>query len=170
MSVEKRSRSDSTSEFSLPAIRDALVRQEETIIFAMIERGQFGKNQRVYERGEKLSLAPEGHKNDSFFEHFLHETEILHAKLGRYRAGDLEHAFFAKRGLPSAVLSHTPAEPWGRPLKPNDVNINEKILQRYPAEVAQRIATEEDDKHYGSTCVCGELLEGQRTLVLDMVD
>jgi chorismate mutase len=151
----KRVRGESQSEFSLAAIRDALVRQEETIIFALIERGQFGKNKRVYERGEDLSLAPAGEKQDSFFEHFLYQTEILHAKLGRYRAGDLEHAFFAKRGLPSALLSHSPAEPWGKPLKANEVNVNEQILARYPTEVAQKIAVEEDDNHYGSTAVCG---------------
>ena len=156
--IEKRPRGDSTSEFSLAAIRDALIRQEETIIFAMIERGQFARNKRVYERGPGVSLAPAGEDHDSFFEHFLYQTELLHAKLGRYRAGDLEHAFFAKRGLPSALLSHTPAEPWGKPLKANDVNINALILERYPTEVAQKIASGEDDKHYGSTCCCGTCL------------
>ena len=154
--IEKRPRAESTSEFSLAAIRDALIRQEESIIFALIERGQFAKNKRVYERGAGVSLAPPEASTDSFFEHFLYETEKLHARLGRYRAGDLEHAFFEGRKLPSALLVHNPAEPWGKPLKPTTVvNVNQLILERYPTEVAQKVATGEDDKHYGSTCVCG---------------
>jgi len=152
--MEQRPKADPTNEFNLASIRDALIRQEETIIFALIERGQFAQNSRVYARGPGVSLAPESDAQDSFFEYFLYQTEILHAKLGRYRAGDLEHAFFAKRGLPEAHLSHTPAEPWGKPLKANEVNLNDLILKRYPTEVARRVGHGEDDKHYGSTCVC----------------
>ena len=117
----KRMRSNS-SEFSLPAIREALVRQEDTIIFAMIERGQFAKNRKVYQRGSE-SLAPEDERceGDSFFEHFLYQTEKLHSTLGRYRAQYLEHAFFKNRQLPQAHLSHSPVEPWGKPLKQNAI-------------------------------------------------
>lgn len=154
--ARKRSRSETLQDFSLASIRDALIRQEETIIFAMIERGQFSKNSKVYARGAGHSLAPASNCDESFFEYFLHQTEILHARLGRYRAGDLEHAFFADRELPSALLSHSPAEPWGKPLKPNSISVNAKILERYPQEVAMRVASTDEDNHYGSTCCCGE--------------
>ena len=155
MATRKRSRSDISAEFSLGSIRDALIRQEETIIFALIERGQYGKNSKVYNRGAGVSLAPEANSDLSFFEYFLYQTEMLHARLGRYRSGDLEHAFFEDRDLPSALLSHSPAEPWGKPLKVNNISVNKLILERYPSQVAQEVATGEDDSHYGSTCCCG---------------
>jgi len=41
----------SSPNFSLASVRRSLIRQEETIIFALIERAQFVHNQPVYERG-----------------------------------------------------------------------------------------------------------------------
>jgi chorismate mutase len=145
-------------QFDLSAIRDALARQEETIVFSVIERGQYTLNAQVYTRGE-LSLTPGDAQfpHDSFFEHFLYQTEQLHSRLGRYRAQDLEHAFFAARSLPTPALSKTPTEPWGQPLAPNSININDEILSVYVEQVAPRIslkAGEGDDGHCGSTCVC----------------
>lgn len=137
----KKARRNSVSEFSLPAIRSALVRQEETIIFAIIERGQFAFNARVYERGNPDMKVEGQDPNDSFFEHFLFQTEKLHASLGRYRAQDLEHPFFKARGLPEAALSKAPVEPWGSPLKPNEINLNGEILKRYTMDVAKKIAS-----------------------------
>ena len=63
--------------FSLDGVRDSLIRQEETIIFALIERAQYARNAEIYDRdayatdvnkdraasetaGEK-SLIPRGH-------------------------------------------------------------------------------------------------------------
>jgi chorismate mutase len=146
------------NEFSLSSIRDALIRQEETIIFAAIERTQWARNAKVYMSG-KDSLVSVPETGDSFFQHFLYETEKLHARLGRYRAQDLEHAFFAHRNLPNPTLSRTPAEPWGKPLKSNAINLNDKILANYENEVVARLTSsfvtheKEDDGHYGSTAV-----------------
>ena len=40
--------------FSLESIRSTLIRQEETIIFALIERAQFRRNHAVYEIGDEF--------------------------------------------------------------------------------------------------------------------
>lgn len=42
---------------SLDYIRSTLIRQEETIIFALIERAQFRQNRKVYEKGEVPGLG-----------------------------------------------------------------------------------------------------------------
>ncbi|KAH9257790.1 chorismate mutase [Batrachochytrium salamandrivorans] len=148
----KRARSES-SEFSLSSIRDALIRQEDTIIFAMIERGQFANNAQLYKSGA-LGHGDAIYPNDSFFEHFLYKTETLHSSLGRYREGDLEHAFFENRTLPKAYISSSPVEVWGKPLKTNQINFNPEILSRYPQEIASMLACGEEDLHFGSTSLC----------------
>jgi hypothetical protein len=73
--------------------------------------------------------------------------------LGRYRAGDLEHAFFSDRALPGAHLTRSPVEPWGNPLKANAISWNKEILARYPKEIAMRLGELEVDHHYGSSCM-----------------
>ncbi len=55
---------------SLDYIRSTLIRQEETIIFALIERAQFRQNRKVYEKGGVSGL--EG--DTSFLEFMLSGT------------------------------------------------------------------------------------------------
>ena len=55
---------------SLDYIRSTLIRQEETIIFALIERAQFRQNRQVYEKGGVSGL--EG--DTSFLEFMLSGT------------------------------------------------------------------------------------------------
>ena len=54
---------------SLDTVRAELIRQEETIIFALIERSQFAFNAPVYATGD-ASIAPssEGGKKSSFLD------------------------------------------------------------------------------------------------------
>lgn len=73
---------------SLESIRSTLIRQEETIIFALIERSQFRQNTIVYEKGGFGNLGtPPGSKSSneeddeaelSFLEYMLIGTETLH--------------------------------------------------------------------------------------------
>lgn len=72
---------------SLDSIRSTLIRQEETVIFALIERAQYRQNRVVYEReGYGSSLGkPPGYQSDgmddeelSFLDFMLIGTEILH--------------------------------------------------------------------------------------------
>ena len=51
----------------LPAIRSALIRQEDTIIFALIERAQFKANAACYAGDTQLS----GSAERSFLDHML---------------------------------------------------------------------------------------------------
>ena len=58
---------------SLDSIRSSLIRQEETIIFALIERSQFLTNNIVYERGAFGQFPEQSDPNEelSFLEHML---------------------------------------------------------------------------------------------------
>jgi chorismate mutase len=71
---------------SLDRIRSTLIRLEDTIIFALIERAQFAHNARIYERGGMKELKDIGFEG-SWLEWFLKETESFHGarnnRLGR---------------------------------------------------------------------------------------
>lgn len=79
------SASVSTAEvMSLDSVRSTLIRQEDSIIFALIERAQFRRNDAIYARGI-LQLDPNVPEFDflktlSFLEYLLLETERLHGK------------------------------------------------------------------------------------------
>ena len=68
---------------SLDSVRSSLIRQEETIIFSLIEREQFGHNPKIYaDRTFRLNRkdVPDIYGRDaSFLEYMLCETEKLHA-------------------------------------------------------------------------------------------
>lgn len=69
---------------SLESVRDTLIRQEETIIFALIERGQFRQNSAIYRCNQMFRLNKPGEdgifgRDASFMEYVLCETEKLHA-------------------------------------------------------------------------------------------
>jgi len=61
---------------SLDSIRSSLIRQEETIIFALIERSQFLQNQQVYEKGAMGSFVDQEDPSESlsFLEYMLMGT------------------------------------------------------------------------------------------------
>ncbi|KAG0059091.1 chorismate mutase aro7, partial [Linnemannia elongata] len=60
---------------SLAKLRDVLIRLEDTIIFALIERAQFALNDCTYQPGVyKYDNGSQG----SFLEYFLHEMEKVH--------------------------------------------------------------------------------------------
>ncbi|TDL23315.1 chorismate mutase [Rickenella mellea] len=148
---------------SLNRIRSTLIRLEDTIIFALIERAQFAHNPRIYERGaikELKDVAFEG----SWLEWFLKETESFHAKARRYTSPD-EYPF--TNDLPKPLL---PALQFPSILHPNNININATILSLYTRSIVPRITRQatltlaaqkraagisgdgelEDDGNYGS--------------------
>ncbi len=61
-------------------LRSALIRQEESILFALIERAQFKQNNAIYKPGE-FNFGNQF--NGSFLEFCLFETECTHAKVIR---------------------------------------------------------------------------------------
>ena len=69
-----------SSALSLDRIRSTLIRLEDTIIFALIERAQFAHNPRIYARGETgvPELREKASFDGSWLEWFLRETESFH--------------------------------------------------------------------------------------------
>jgi chorismate mutase len=132
--------------FDLEELRTKLIRQEETIIFALIERAQFKRNAVIYEKEGPLFRIPGF--SGSFLDYLLLETERLHARVRRYTAPD-EHAFFPTE-LPKPIL---PPLAYELVLRPNDINVNAELMQIYTREIITCLTDEGDDLNYGSSCV-----------------
>ena len=138
-------------------------RQEETIIFALIERAQFRLNPSCYEPGALGPLgAPPGttestsDSESSFLEYMLLGTEALHSQVRRYTSPE-EHAFFPDR-LPSNNLVLKELEYPSDLLDPcashPDMNFNPILLQKYIKEILPSICQAGDDEQYGSAVLC----------------
>ncbi|KDQ11063.1 hypothetical protein BOTBODRAFT_68180 [Botryobasidium botryosum FD-172 SS1] len=159
----------------LERIRSILIRLEDTIIFALIERAQFSLNSKIYERGAFQELKDIGF-DGSWLEWFLKETESFQAKARRYTSPD-EYPFTPADQLPPPILSGN-----GIPkiLFPNKINVNPSIYAFYTRSVVPRITSQatlelasvkrakgivgtseyEDDGNYGSTATLDiELLQ-----------
>ncbi|KAF8062651.1 CM1 [Scenedesmus sp. PABB004] len=113
----------------LAKIGSSLIRQEDSIIFTLIERAQFARNAAVYEPGgvQVPAYGCDGTRL-SLLEYLLRETEALHGKVRRYTSPD-EHAFFPD-DLPPLVL---PPLEYPGVLAPaaGGININATILATY---------------------------------------
>jgi chorismate mutase len=131
-------------ELSLQNLRSNLIRQEETIIFSMIERSQFKQNINIYIKGFiQIPDFP-----GSFLDYFLAETEKVHSRVRRYTAPD-EHPF--TENLPEPLIT-TSDYTW--PIKKTEININRKILQIYIDTIIPQICRDGDDRNYGSSSLC----------------
>uniref|UniRef100_K3X8Z2 chorismate mutase n=1 Tax=Globisporangium ultimum (strain ATCC 200006 / CBS 805.95 / DAOM BR144) TaxID=431595 RepID=K3X8Z2_GLOUD len=138
----------------LADFRNVLIRQEETIIFALIERAQFPHNAEVYiKRNQSGSVAFGGLKgkydsfDGSFLDFMFSETEKLHALARRYTSPD-ENAFYPHL-LPEPIL---PSLQYPQVLKPNRININDQIMSIYLDKILPGM-TEATSDHtsFGST-------------------
>jgi chorismate mutase len=147
-----------TSEvMSLDSIRSSLIRQEETIIFALIERAQYRRNPIVYEKGGLGSLGvPPGSKPTeeelSFLEYMITGTEALHYAVRRYTSPE-EHPFFPERLPSEKVLEELefPEDLLSSQGGASDVNFNAILLQKYIDVIVPAIAIQGDDEQYGSS-------------------
>ena len=128
----------------LSSIRGVLIRLEETIIFALIERAQFGANPIVY-RPDAVGHATDG---ESLVGYLLRETEKTHAKMRRYTSPD-ETPFYAD--LPEPILP--PLTFLENPLRPNRINVNRTVRRAYEQEIVPFICRPGDDGQYGSSAV-----------------
>eukprot|EP00966_Prymnesium_polylepis_P213847 4952607-Prymnesium_polylepis.2 len=141
-----------SSKLELQSIRDALIRQEDTIIFALIERAQFAQNAACYDSDNPayshLSSGGLATSADSFLDFMLLETERLHARVRRYTSPD-EHAFFPQR-LPPPEL---PLLDFASDLHPAVVNLNDRIKQLYLNKVLPAMCPPGDDQQHGSSVV-----------------
>mmetsp|Transcript_5467 Transcript_5467/g.8084 ORF Transcript_5467/g.8084 Transcript_5467/m.8084 type:complete len:290 (+) Transcript_5467:662-1531(+) len=135
----------------LNALRNQLVRLEDTIIFGLVERASFKQNPAAYDpkgitvKGAAGALQFQG----SYFSYYLTENEKVHARMRRYTSPD-EHPFTQYNFLPKPVLPElkwpkTLCEPTGK------WNLNDKILDFYMKKVIPSLCEEGNDQHYGSS-------------------
>ena len=149
---------------SLDSIRSSLIRQEETIIFALIERAQFRCNSKVYEKGgfgdlgtPLGSLAGTNGEQLSFMEFFMIGTEVLHCGVRRYTSPE-EHAFFPER-IPLETMKCLPTLQYPDELLSSkggasELNYNKRLLDTYISSIVPSVTKKGDDEQHGSTVLC----------------
>ncbi|KAK9272497.1 hypothetical protein L1049_002870 [Liquidambar formosana] len=145
--LEMKKRVDESESLTLDGIRYSLIRQEDSIIFGLLERAQHCYNAETYDRD---AFAMDGF-HGSLVEFMVKETEKLHAQVGRYKSPD-EHPFFPD-GLPDPVL---PPLQYPQVLHPiaDSININNKVWDMYFRDILPRLVKDGDDGNCGSTAVC----------------
>ncbi|EKX54062.1 hypothetical protein GUITHDRAFT_84151 [Guillardia theta CCMP2712] len=132
-------------------IRSTLIRQEDTILFQLIERAQFKRNLAIYQDDAEF-LKGTG-ISGSYVRNLLQETENIHAKARRYTSPD-EKPFTSRSQLPDPVLPPLVVPEEMKYLKSIDVNLNSKIYELYISTILPWVTKEGDDGQYGSSSVC----------------
>ncbi|XP_039145862.1 chorismate mutase 1, chloroplastic-like [Dioscorea cayenensis subsp. rotundata] len=150
-SARLEERIDESDSLTLDAIRHSLIRQEDSIIFSLVERAHYCYNADAYHSNV---VCMEGFQG-SLIEYMLRETEKLHAQVGRYNSPD-EHPFFPE-DLPEPKL---PPMRYPKVLHPiaDSININKKIWDMYFNNLLPRLVKKGDDGNYGSTAVCDTIV------------
>ncbi|KAH7532689.1 hypothetical protein FEM48_Zijuj04G0048700 [Ziziphus jujuba var. spinosa] len=145
-----KERLDASENLTLEAIRNSLIRQEDSIIFSLLERSQYCYNADTY---DPSAFSMDGF-DGSLVEYMVRETEKLHAKVGRYKSPD-EHPFFPS-DLPDPML---PPLKYPQVLHPiaESININKRVWEMYFRDIVPRLVKEGDDGNSGSTAVCDTL-------------
>ncbi|XP_010528376.1 PREDICTED: chorismate mutase 1, chloroplastic [Tarenaya hassleriana] len=146
-SLAGKSRVDESESFTLEGIRNSLIRQEDSIIFSLLERAKYCYNADTYDPN---AFDMDGF-HGSLVEYMVKGTEMLHAKVGRYKSPD-EHPFFPDE-LPEPILPplqypkvlHSASDP---------INLNKKVWNMYFRDLVPRLVKKGDDGNYGSTAVC----------------
>jgi len=138
--------------FSLESIRSTLIRQEETIIFSLIERAQYRRNKTIYDPlSPGLNLVGPNNEPFSFFQWMLLETERLHSKVRRYTSPE-EHSFFpnflhlpilTELSFPQLLVSTK-----------SEVDVNPDLLKWYCDRLINDLCIEGDDEQHGSSVLC----------------
>ncbi|KAL2317979.1 hypothetical protein Fmac_031855 [Flemingia macrophylla] len=134
---------DSGKGYTLASVREALVRQEDTIIYGLIERAKFPSNSHTYDEN-----YAEIKGCGSLVEFVVMNTEALQAQAGRYKNPE-ENPFFPENLPPSVV----PSYPFTEILHPGaaSININKSIWKMYFQELLPLLATSGDDGNYAQT-------------------
>lgn len=141
------SRIDESDIYTLDGIRSSLIRQEDSIIFSLVERAQYCYNGDTY---DPKAFFMDGFQG-SLVEFMVRETEKIHAKVGRYKNPD-EHPFFPN-DLPEPML---PPLQYPQVLHPSadSININSKIWDMYFKDLLPRLVKKGNDGNCGSTAAC----------------
>ncbi|KAI8472908.1 MAG: chorismate mutase [Monoraphidium minutum] len=147
---------DMSSTLSLANIRSSLIRQEDTIIFQLIERAQFARNNPVYvAEGVPVPGYDVSGRRYSLLEYVLRETEQLHGSVRRYTS-PTEHPFFPDE-VPRLVLPPISYPPVLAPCAPA-INFNDRIMRVYLEDILPAIAEDGDDGNYGSAATLDVLV------------
>ncbi|KAG8087537.1 hypothetical protein GUJ93_ZPchr0010g10978 [Zizania palustris] len=134
------------SGLSLDTVRDFLTREEDTIVFSLIERAKYPLNPPAYYVPAHFA----GLRHDaSFAELFVRESEAVQAKAGRYQSQQ-EIPFFPSRVRP---LTLAPPYNFTRELYPAaaPVNVNDEIWRIYFTLLLPLLAKNGDDGSYAAT-------------------
>ena len=136
--------------FSLNSIRGTLIRQEETIIFALIERAQFKKNNKIYNNNGWNLKKPDS-SSASLLDWMFIQTESVHSQVRRYTSPD-EHPFF-KEYIDEPIL---PSLEFPKVLidTKSQVDVNNDIMNWYINKIIERLCEDGDDEQYGSSVTC----------------
>ncbi|GMP28781.1 hypothetical protein CsSME_00004184 [Camellia sinensis var. sinensis] len=158
----KKERIDETDSYTLDGIRHSLIRQEDSIIFSLLERAQYCFNVDTYDPNAFFMDGFHG----SLVDFMVKETEKLHARVGRYKSPD-EHPFFPD-DLPDTML---PPLQYPQVLHPiaEAININNKIWDMYFGDLLTRLVREGDDGNCGSAAVCDTICLQDRTRLMDLL-
>ncbi|XP_017219531.1 chorismate mutase 1, chloroplastic isoform X1 [Daucus carota subsp. sativus] len=145
--LDAKRRIDESDCYTLDGIRSSLIRQEDSIIFSLVERAQYCYNADTYDPNAFWKDGFQG----SFVEFMLRGTEALHAQAGRYKSPD-EHPFFPEH-LPEPIL---PPLQYPQVLHPiaESININNRIWDMYIKNLVPRLVKEGEDGNCGATAVC----------------
>lgn len=135
------------SPLMLSDLREKLIRQEETIIFALIERAQFRRNAKIYVPG---AFDIPGGSDWTFSQYLLFELEKVYAKVRRYTSPD-EYPFSPESSLPQPILSDLD---YPETLKKTEINVNDMIRNTYRNSILPGICQNGDDGNYGSSATC----------------
>ncbi|MBA0835918.1 hypothetical protein Goarm_008168, partial [Gossypium armourianum] len=96
-----KAESDVSDRLTLESVRDSLIRQEDSIVFSLIERAKFPLNAPTYDPSYFSMPGSYG----SLVELVVKQTEAVQAKAGRYE-NPKEHPFFPDDLPPSQVPPH----------------------------------------------------------------
>ncbi|XP_059658246.1 chorismate mutase 2 isoform X2 [Cornus florida] len=127
--------------WTLESVRESLIRQEDTIVFSLIERAKYPINSPAYQQCCPAISA-------SLVHYIVKQTEALQATVGRYESPE-ENPFFPDNLPPSLLPPHN----YPHFLHPAgaSVNINKTIWDMYFKQLLPLFAAEGDDGNYVPT-------------------
>ncbi|KAK8991738.1 hypothetical protein V6N11_062734 [Hibiscus sabdariffa] len=126
---------------TLQMVRDSLIRQEDTIVFSLIERARFPLNSPAYDPSTPGFCG-------SLVEFFVKKTEAVQATAGRYENPE-EHPFFPDN-LPPSLVPHFKYPEVLHPAAMS-ININKVIWDMYFNKLLPLFVAPGDDGNYAST-------------------
>ena len=143
---------DLSDRLKLDNVRQSLIRQEDSIIFALIERAQYKLNTAIYQKNAvPVPCFTDDGDHASMLEFMLREVEQSHGKIRRYTSPD-EHAFYPE-ALPPLVIPPIVFKDVLHPCA-ESININDRIMSMYVDNLLPEMCEGGDDNNYGSASLC----------------